>query len=364
MTKNIPENYYFHGEIAKNFDFYQMPTFIITHPIYSKISDSAKILYMLLFNRMRLSVANGWSDDKGRTYIIYGNENIVKDMNVGKTKATNIFMELVNAGLIEKVRVQNRPSRIYVFNFMQIVTENSEETEETKVETLSCSAKNENTETITVNTSESPVNKPVLSSTANTVDGQPQIEVTDDRKHSSPSTAITVDNNKSDINKNNNSQIYSNHINPSYEGQADGCVCENTPTEDDYENYKELIEDNIDYYGLCSKYTGTQRECLDEIVELMAETVTFANTPIKINKTLYPASVVKSRFLKLGCADIESVIDWFFSPEATTGALERIKNIRAYMIAMLFNCKTTRNTGFQNFFNATYYGDYSPRACI
>ena len=94
----------------------------------------------------------------------------------------------------------------------------------------------------------------------------------------------------------------------------------------------------------------------------MAETVTFNNKPVKINGTFYPAEVVKSRFLKLGCADIESIVDWFFSPEASTGALERIKNIRAYMTAMLFNCKTTRNTGFQNFFNATYYGDY--RACV
>ena len=355
MTKNIPENYYFHGEIAKNFEFYQMPIFIITHPVYGKVSDSAKILYTLLFNRMRLSVANGWSDEKGRTYIVYSNESIMEEMHIGKNKATAIFKELVDIGLIEKVRVLNRPSRIYVFNFMQMINETGDEADKAAVEMPSYDANVEDNAENTDKYSISP-------STPTEGDGQPQIVVTDSRNSGLRSTPTEGDNNKSDIIKNNNSQIYSNHINPSYEGQADGCVCESTPTEDDYENYKELIEDNIDYYSLCSKYTGSQRDCLDEIVELMAETVTFANTPIKINKTLYPASVVKSRFLKLGCADIESVIDWFFSPEATTGALERIKNIRAYMIAMLFNCKTTRNTGFQNFFNATYYGDY--KACV
>ena len=352
MANNIPENYYFHGEISKNFDFYQMPTFIMTHPVYSKISDSAKILYMLLFNRMRLSVANGWHDEKGRTYIVYSNENIVKDMNVGKTKATNIFMELVSARLIEKVRVQNKPSRIYVFNFMQIVSESGNEIAEVK--TFSYNAIEE--ESVAVSETEKSDKQAVSSSTAITVDGQPQIELTVNRKSISPSTAMAVGNNKININKNNNSQIYFNHTYPSGSRQADRC--EDIATADELEKYKELIQENISYDDLCYKYRETERNCLDEIVSLMSEVVTFATKPIQINKTLYPASVVKSRFLKLDCSDIESVIDWFFSPETSTGALERIKNIRAYMIAMLFNCKTTRNTGFQNFFNATYYGDY------
>ena len=350
MANNIPENYYFHGEISKNFDFYQMPAFIIRHPKYSKISDSAKILYMLLFNRMRLSVANGWSDEKGRTYIVYSNESIMEEMNIGKNKTTAIFKELVDMGLIEKVRVLNRPSRIYVFNFMQMINEPGDETKETKVEMPACDANIDETAASTEEYCVSP-------STPTEGDGQPEIVVTDSRNSGLRSTPTEGDNNKININKNNNSQIYFNHTNLSYDGQADGCEA----TADDFENYKELICDNINYDDLCNKYTDSQRECLDELVTLMAETVTFNNKPVKINGTFYPAEVVKSRFLKLGCADIESIIDWFFSPEASTGALERIKNIRAYMTAMLFNCKTTRNTGFQNFFNATYYGDY--RAC-
>ena len=351
MANNIPENYYFHGEISKNFDFYQTPAFIIRHPKYSKISDSAKILYMLLFNRMRLSVANGWSDEKGRTYIVYSNESIMEEMNIGKNKTTAIFKELVDMGLIEKVRVLNRPSRIYVFNFMQMINEPGDETKEMKVEMPACDA---NIDETAANAEEYCVSP----STPTEGDGQPEIVVTVDPKSVFPSTPTEGDNNKININKNNNSHIYFNHTNLSYDGQADRCEA----TADDFEKYKELICDNINYGDLCNKYTDSQRECLDELVTLMAENVTFGNKPVQINKTLYPAAIVKNRFLELGCADIESVIDWFFSPEAATGALERIKNIRAYMTAMLFNCKTTRNTGFQNFFNATYYGDY--RACV
>ena len=141
MTQKIPENYYFHGEIAKNFEFYQMPIFIITHPVYGKVSDSAKILYTLLFNRMRLSVANGWSDEKGRTYIVYSNESIMEEMNIGRHKATLIFKELVDIGLIEKVRMLNRPSRIYVFNFMQMINKTGEENNKAAIEIPSCDTK-------------------------------------------------------------------------------------------------------------------------------------------------------------------------------------------------------------------------------
>ena len=353
MTQKIPENYYFHGEIAKNFEFFQMPIFIITHPVYGKVSDSAKILYTLLFNRMRLSVANGWSDEKGRTYIVYSNESIMEEMNVGRHKAALIFKELVDIGLIEKVRMLNRPSRIYVFNFMQMIKKTEGVPEKTVAEQPS----------LEINIDEGPENTvkyEVLPSTPTGCDGQHPQGTTVDTNSVSPSTPTGCDNNNSNTIKNNNSHIYISHTYLSNDEQVGRCE----HTQEDLERYRELIEDNICYEDLCYKYSDAERKSLDEFVSLMAEIVTFAHNPIKICGQIYPAEVVKSRFLKIGSADIESVIDWFYSPEARTGAFERIRNIRAYMIAMLFNCKNSRTTGFQNFFNATYYGDYSPRACI
>lgn len=328
-----------------------MPTFIITHPVYGKVSDSAKILYTLLFNRMRLSVANGWSDEKGRTYIIYSNESIMEEMHIGKHKATSIFKELVDIGLIVKVRMLNRPSRIYVFNFMQMINKS-----EDKAVRVEANLPSGDTDTADIHSKADKYD--TSPSTPAGSNGQPQIVATVNSKSVSPSTPTGCDNNKNDINKNNNSQIYISHTYLSDDGQVGGCE----HTQEDYERYISLIEDNIHYDDLCCKYSGEQRKSLDEFVTLMAEIVTFAHNPIKISGILYPAEVVKSRFLKLDYADIESAIDWFYSPEATTGALERIKNIRAYMTAMLFNSKNSRTTGFQNFFNATYYGDY--KACV
>ena len=44
-----PDNYYFYGK-SSGIKFYQMPNIVIDDPKYNKISDSAKILYMLQWN--------------------------------------------------------------------------------------------------------------------------------------------------------------------------------------------------------------------------------------------------------------------------------------------------------------------------
>ena len=124
----IPENAYIHANELSQFIYVQVPMNLITSKIFSKISGDAKILYGLLLNRTGLSVVNGWNDDKGRTYINYTIEDIMAEMHISHTKASRLFSELTNMvvvgtdekeqdvwfGLIEKIRVQNKPSRIYV----------------------------------------------------------------------------------------------------------------------------------------------------------------------------------------------------------------------------------------------------------
>lgn len=122
---NIPEYLYFHGEEIENFYHVQIPLSLVKDKVFSDVSDSAKILYGLLLNRTCLSIRNGWLDKNNRTYINYTIKNVMEDMNIGETKAKKIFAELCNIsgtgiGLIEKVRVLNKPSRIYVLNFIAV----------------------------------------------------------------------------------------------------------------------------------------------------------------------------------------------------------------------------------------------------
>ena len=122
---NIPEHFYFHGNEAEPFIHIQIPILLVKEKVFSCLSGDAIILYGLLLNRVGLSVSNNWFDENGRTYICYTIESVAKEMHYSERKANRLFKELTDIndtgyGLIEKVRVLNKPSRIYVFNFMAV----------------------------------------------------------------------------------------------------------------------------------------------------------------------------------------------------------------------------------------------------
>lgn len=62
---------YFYGTEAEQFIFYRIPKLLITSPIFKKVSDSAKLLYGLMLDRMSLSIKNGWLDNENRAYIFF-----------------------------------------------------------------------------------------------------------------------------------------------------------------------------------------------------------------------------------------------------------------------------------------------------
>ena len=71
------------------------------------------------------------------------------------------------------------------------------------------------------------------------------------------------------------------------------------------EIYREIIMDNIEYEHLCQHAKGIDQETLDEIVDLLVETVCSAQKTIRIAGDDYPAELVKSKFMKLDSSHIE-----------------------------------------------------------
>lgn len=80
-----------------------------------------------------------------------------------------------------------------------------------------------------------------------------------------------------------------------------------TDTRSAREIYREIILDNIEYEFL-SQNKDLDRERLDELVELIVDTVCSARKTIRIAGDDYPAEVVKSRFMKLDRSHIEYVL--------------------------------------------------------
>ena len=100
------------------------------------------------------------------------------------------------------------------------------------------------------------------------------------------------------------------------------------------ENYRELILENIEYDYLCREFS-TYREDLDEIVELMVETVCATRKTTRIAGSDFPHDVVRSRFLKLDSEHIRFVMDGM--QKNTT----EVRNMKQYLLAVLFNAPTT-----------------------
>ena len=74
------------------------------------------------------------------------------------------------------------------------------------------------------------------------------------------------------------------------------------------ENYRELILENIEYDCLKQRYP-LYLDDLNEIVELLVETVCARRKTTRISGSDFPHEIVRSRFLKLDSSHIEFVMD-------------------------------------------------------
>ena len=124
-----------------------------------------------------------------------------------------------------------------------------------------------------------------------------------------------------------------------------------TEAADAYSVYEEIIKDNIEYEHFI-KHTNIDRERLDEIVSLILETVCTKRKTIRIAGDDYPAELVKAKFMKLNSSHIEFVFDCM--KENTT----KIRNIKQYLKAVLFNAANTIDSYYTALVNHDMYGGY------
>ena len=115
------------------------------------------------------------------------------------------------------------------------------------------------------------------------------------------------------------------------------------------ELYRELIQENIGYDILLSEMPYDQ-ERIDEIVELLVETVCSTKKYIRVAGSDYPAEVVRSRLLKLDTEHIRFVFDCL--KENTT----KIRNIKQYLLTTLYNAPATIDNYYSALVQHDLYG--------
>jgi len=99
-------------------------------------------------------------------------------------------------------------------------------------------------------------------------------------------------------------------------------------------DYRELILENIEY-DILRERNPYDLETLDEIVELILEVVTATRKNTRIAGSDFPHEVVRSRFLKLNAEHIQFALDGM--KQNTT----KIRNIKQYLLTVLYNAPTT-----------------------
>ena len=77
------------------------------------------------------------------------------------------------------------------------------------------------------------------------------------------------------------------------------------------------------------------RECIDEMVNIMVDVLCSTKSTVRISGNEYPIEVVKDQLLKLDGSHIQYVLDCL--NENTT----KVRNIKQYLLATLYNAPST-----------------------
>lgn len=119
--------------------------------------------------------------------------------------------------------------------------------------------------------------------------------------------------------------------------------------EQEMEAYRTLIRENI-CYDILVQERPLDAEQLDGMVELMVEAVCSKRKNIRVAGNDFPQAVVKSRILKLTYEHMVYVFDCL--RENTT----RVRNVKQYLLAVLYNAPTTMDSGYAAQVNHDLYG--------
>ena len=269
------------------FFLYRLPKALFVDSRFRGISAESKILYGLLLDRMGLSMKNGWLDATGRVYIIFTTEEIMEALYCADNKATKLMKELEGCGLIErKGRGLGKPSLIYVKNF---ISESSE----------------------------------------------PQIQ--NREKHDSGTVKnAALELLKSRGNKNNQNYTDMSETDPFFSGVAAGTESEEKYDRTQYQDYfsHELGLDTL------MKANPDDEDMLQEMLELLVDTVCSKRRFIRIAGDDKPAEVVKAQLMKLNSDHLRFVL--MCLKENTT----QVRNIRQYLLATLYNAPMTMHSSY------------------
>ena len=196
-------------------NFYMLHKALFVNEKYKKLSDSAKVTYAILNDRVSLSIKNNWVDDNGDIYFIFTNESLQNILDKSKNTITKIKKELQAVGLLEQIRTGfNKPNKLYLHD----------------IETNINVEKSIQSSSITYNDKESQnlgLQNPEIWDSRNSKFGTPESQILDpnDTDYNDTDYIKTESNDTDDLNDKkltypNNHTNHSNHDNSNFNNEA------------------------------------------------------------------------------------------------------------------------------------------------
>jgi len=188
--------------------------------------------------------------------------------------------------------------------------------------------------------------KNFISAVDNPVYNSPASHFKKCENHDSGSVIITSpDSRKSHgSNTDNNDTDMSYTENPIYPGRDTDGMAERR-------SYESYFRDALEFDLLLQQYPY-DRETLQEILDLLIDTVCTKREYIRIASDDRPRDVVKSRFMKLNSGHIQYVLECL--KKNTTD----VHNIKQYLLAALYNASATISSYYQARVNYDFYGSH------
>ena len=275
---------YFYGQAGELFSFFRIPKALFQEQRFQDLSTDAKTLYGILLDRMSLSVKNEWFDKKSRVFIIFTIEDVKRTLRCADNKATRLLRELEEFGLIERKR-RGQGKPCLVY-VKNFSSESSKESVKNRDNDDSCGSK---------------------------------IACQDPVK----SRGIKKKENKTEMN--NTNLILSD--------------------ESEKVKNRELLEEYFSHsleIDLLLRLCPDDEDTIYQIVDMLVDTCSTKRKMLRIAGDDKPTEVVRSRLKKLNADHIRFVLDSLAENTAP------VRNMKQYLLAMLYNAPTTMNLYYQN----------------
>lgn len=274
---------YFHRGESEQYAFYRTPKILFTDPEYENLTALAKVLYGVLLDRESLSDKNKWVDDRGRIFVYMTNKTICRLLHISDKTATKLLIELEKIDLIQRIRQgQGKPCKIYVKNFLNT----------------------EHVRRLTSNGSDSELGE-------------------------------SADLGSEVLRCNNTETIHTECTDTNLITSADANRA------DERSQYRQYFMERLEIDTMKRRYSY-DREVIDEIMDLILDTVCSTRSKICVAGELRPIDIVKSRFKELNSEHLEFVL------QSMADNTTRIRSMKQYLLAALYNAPLTIN----NFYRA------------